>query len=301
MRSEHNLKLIVMKTLSNSRLTIQVSPHGAELCSIVSGGKEYLWQADPAFWKRHSPVLFPIVGSVWENACFINGKTFRMSQHGFARDMDFEPVFESADEVRFRLSDNEDTREKYPYAFVLEIGYRLKDSTIEVMWQVANPSGEEIHFQIGAHPAFYYPGFDAASERRGYFGFDRTEDLQYILIGEKGCADVKTHYPLHLTEDKLLPVDTHTFDRDALILEGSQVKEVTLYDNDKRPCVTLHFDAPVVGLWSPPGKNAPFVCIEPWYGRCDRVCYGGEFKEKDWMQHLPAGTTFRGGYRIEIR
>ena len=113
-----------MKTLSNSRLTIQVSPHGAELCSIVSGGKEYLWQADPAFWKRHSPVLFPIVGSVWENACFINGKTFRMSQHGFARDMDFEPVFESADEVRFRLSDNEDTREKYPYAFVLEIVHK---------------------------------------------------------------------------------------------------------------------------------------------------------------------------------
>lgn len=290
-----------MKTLSNSHLAIQVSPHGAELCSIVSGGKEYLWQADPAFWKRHSPVLFPIVGSVWENTYFVGNRPFRLSQHGFARDMDFELVSESADEIRYRLADSEETRGKYPYAFCLEIGYRLKGKSVEVMWQVSNPSEEEIHFQIGAHPAFLYPGFNPSDIRRGFFGFDRKDGLEFILIGEKGCADVERHYPLRPDRDGLFPIDVHTFDRDALILEGGQVKEVTLYDNDRHPCVTLRFDAPVVGLWSPPGKNAPFVCIEPWYGRCDRVCYGGEFKDKDWMQHLPAHATFRGGYVIEIR
>lgn len=290
-----------MKTLSNSRLTIQVSPHGAELCSIVCNGKEYLWQADPAFWKRHSPVLFPIVGSVWQNTYSVNNRSFNLTQHGFARDMDFELISETADEIRFRLSDNEKTREKYPYPFCLEIGYRLEGNRIRVMWQVSNPSDEDIYFQIGAHPAFYYPGFNPTENRRGFFGFDSKESLRYLLIAEKGCADTSKSYPLMLDADGLLPIDIHTFDRDALILEDSQVKEVTLYDNDKQSCLSLYFDAPVVGLWSPPGKNAPFVCIEPWYGRCDRHGYTGEFKDKDWIQHLAPGEVFRGGYIIEIK
>ena len=107
-------------------------------------------------------------------------------------------------------------------------------------------------------------------------------------------------YPLTLS-DGLLPLDIHTFDKDALILEDSQVREVTLYDCQRKPVLALHFDAPVVGLWSPPAKNAPFVCIEPWYGRCDRAGYTGEYQEKDWMQHLQPGEVFNGGYVIEIK
>ena len=109
-----------MKTLSNSELTIKVSPHGAELCSILHDGKEYLWQADPAFWKRHSPVLFPIVGSVWENEYRHEGVSYALTQHGFARDMDFELMLELEDEVRYRLVDSEETRKKYPFPFCLE-------------------------------------------------------------------------------------------------------------------------------------------------------------------------------------
>lgn len=290
-----------MNTLSNSRLTIQVSPHGAELCSIVGGGKEYLWQADPAFWKRHSPVLFPIVGSVWNNTFYVDDRPFEMTQHGFARDMDFELLYETGDEVRFRLTDSEETRSRYPYPFCLEIGYRLKDNTVEVMWQVSNPSDKEIHFQIGAHPAFYFPGFNPNDTHKGFFGFNKKSGLEYLLIGEKGCADIGKTYPLQLDADGLLPLDTHTFDHDALILEGNQINEVTLYDNGRKPWLSLHFDAPVVGLWSPPGKNAPFVCIEPWYGRCDRMCYVSDFKDKDWMQHLEPKGVFRGSYTIEIK
>lgn len=75
-------------------------------------------------------------------------------------------------------------------------------------------------------------------------------------------------------------MDTHTFDKDALILENEQVRKVTLYNKEKQAYLSLHFNAPVVGLWSPPAKNAPFVCIEPWYGRCDRAHYLGEYKDK---------------------
>lgn len=141
-----------MKTISNEQLTIQVSPHGAELCSIFANGKEYLWQADPAFWKRHSPVLFPIVGSVWENEYRNEGITYTLSQHGFARDMEFTLVSEKEDEVRYQLMSNEETLKKYPFPFCLEIGYRIQGKQIEVIWEVKNTGDKEMHFQIGAHP-----------------------------------------------------------------------------------------------------------------------------------------------------
>ena len=288
-----------MKTISNKQLTIQVSPHGAELCSIVANGKEYLWQADPAFWKRHSPVLFPIVGSVWENEYRNEGIPYTLTQHGFARDMEFTLISEKEDEVRYRLVSNEETLHKYPFPFCLEIGYRIQGKKIEVMWEVKNTGNKDMYFQIGAHPAFYWPEFDASNSERGFFGFDKENGLKYILISEKGCADPSTEYSLELT-DGLLPLDTHTFDKDALILENEQVRKVTLYNKEKLAYLSLHFNAPVVGLWSPPAKNAPFVCIEPWYGRCDRAHYTGEYKDKDWMQHLQPEEIFQGGYTIEI-
>lgn len=288
-----------METLFNGRLSIETSAHGAELCCIFCNAKEYLWQADPAYWQRHSPVLFPIVGSVWENEYRNEGIAYPLTQHGFARDREFELIMEQSDEVRYRLLSDEETLKKYPFPFCLEIGYRIYDKKVDVLWEVKNTGDREMHFQIGAHPAFYYPDFDAATTERGFLGFNKKEKLKYILISEKGCADPDTKYPLELM-DGLLPLDTHTFHRDALILEDAQVRKVTLYNKEKKPVLSLKFDAPVVGLWSPPAKNAPFVCIEPWYGRCDRAHYTGEFKDKDWMQHLQPGERFQGKYTIEI-
>ena len=290
-----------MKTLSNDLLTIQVSPHGAELSSIVANatGKEYLWQADPAFWKRHSPVLFPIVGSLWNNEYRHNGITYPLSQHGFARDKDFELIKETETELRFKLTENEDTLKLYPFPFYLEIGYRLAGNQIEIVWVVKNIGSEELHFQIGAHPAFYYPSYNENSEKRGFFAFDRTERLKYKLIQEKGCIG-NQEYPLPLDKEGLLPLDTQTFDKDALVLENRQVKRVDLLNQNGSSYLTVYFTAPVVGLWSPPAKNAPFVCIEPWYGRCDRVNYTGEYKDRNWMQHLQPGETFNASYLVEI-
>ena len=290
-----------MKTLSNDSLTIQVSPQGAELSSIVANAtqKEYLWQADPAFWKRHSPVLFPIVGSLWNNEYHHNGITYHLSQHGFARDKEFELIKETDTELRFKLQESEDTLKLYPFPFYLEIGYRLAGNQIEIIWVVKNTGNEELYFQIGAHPAFYYPDYDENSQKRGFFAFDRTAGLTYKLIQEKGCIG-DTEYPLPLDEEGLLPLDTHTFDKDALVIEDSQVRRVDLLNPNGSSYLTVYFTAPVVGLWSPPAKNAPFVCIEPWYGRCDRVNYSGEYKDRDWMQYLQPGKTFNASYLVEI-
>lgn len=290
-----------MKTVSNQELTIRVSEHGAELRSIVANatGKEYLWQADPAFWKRHSPVLFPIVGSVWKAEYRNEGTVYPLSQHGFARDMDFTLIDEAENELRFALESTPDTLRAYPFPFLLEIGYRLEGNKVEVLWRVKNTGDQTMHFQIGAHPAFLYPNYEVDQPDRGYFAFDVKKDLVYRALVEKGCVgDVVRPVPLDV--DGLLPLNIHTFDIDTFILEDSQIKRVDLLDVEKRPYLSLTFTAPVVGLWSPPTRNAPFVCIEPWYGRCDRVDYTGEYKDRDWVWHLEPGEVFDASYTIEI-
>ena len=289
--------------LKNKNLTIAVESLGAELASIVCNrtGREYLWQADPAFWKRHSPILFPIVGSLWNGEYHYKHKAYPMSQHGFARDNDFELMYRSEDELRYRFADNEATRRIYPFRFGLQVGYRLVDNKVQVIWQVTNKGDEDMYFQIGAHPAFFYPGFNTEDDSRGYFAFDKKEDINYILIGEKGCADTDTKYPLELNSEGLMPIDVHTFDRDALIIQDDQIHRVSLLDIQKRPYVTLEFDAPLVGLWSPPRKHdCPFICIEPWYGRCDRVGYTGDISERDYMNRLSAREIFNASYTIII-
>ena len=290
-----------MHTLKNDILTVEVSGHGAELTSIRKGSTEYLWQADPAFWGRHSPVLFPIVGSVWEKRYRVEGKEYELGQHGFARDMDFTLVNATETEVRYRLESTPETLAKYPWPFVLEIAYRLHDGNLDVIWEVSNPGTEEMFFQIGAHPAFCYPDYDPQTMERGFLSFDRNEGLECIRIKEKGCVDAETRYPLEVPQDGLLPLTRETFDAiDTIMLQDSQIGKVTLHRADGSPWLSLSFDAPVVGIWSPPTKNAPFICIEPWYGRCDRAGYEGDYREKDWINRLEAGETFRSVYTISI-
>ena len=290
-----------MHTLKNNVLTVDVSAHGAELQSIRKGDVEYLWQGDPAFWGRRSPVLFPIVGSVWEKKYRVEGTEYELGQHGFARDMDFEKVSSADTEVRYRLVSNEDTLAKYPYPFVLEIAYRLHGNSLDVVWEVENPSDKDMYFQIGAHPAFLYPDYATDRQDRGFFVFDRPAGLECVRIQEKGCVDALTRHPLEIPEDGRLPIASDTFDTiDTIILEDSQIGEVKMLRADGSPWLALTFDAPVVGIWSPPHKVAPFICIEPWYGRCDRAGYEGEYKDKDWMNRLAPGEKFSSVYTIEI-
>ena len=156
-----------------------------------------------------------------------------------------------------------------------------------------------MYFQIGAHPAFYYPDYAPDTEKRGFFrleGSGQAGQKEYCLIKEKGCADPSVKY----ASPDLIPIDIHTFDKDALIFEDGQVSKVTFLTNGMKEWLSLSFDAPLVGLWSPPAKNAPFVCIEPWYGRCDRAGFEGEFRDRDWVQHLGPGETFKASYIIEV-
>ena len=290
-----------MTILSNETLRVEVSAHGAELQSIRKGDVEYLWQGDSRYWGRRSPVLFPIVGSVWEARYRVDGTEYQLGQHGFARDMDFTLVCATDTEVRYRLESSDETLAKYPYPFVLEIAYRLHGASIDVIWEVKNPSDKDMYFQIGAHPAFFYPDYDSEKSGRGFFTFDRTEGIECIRIKEKGCVDSVTKYPLEIPADGRLPLASDTFDAiDTLMLQNGQIRKTELLRADGTPWLSLTFDAPVVGIWSPPGKVAPFICLEPWYGRCDSAGYEGEYKDKEWMNTLAPGQKFSSVYTIEI-
>lgn len=286
-------------TIQNSCLTVGVKDAGAELCSIKdAAGTEYLFDANPAYWGRSAPVLFPFVGSLKEKAFVYEGKTYPMGQHGFARDMTFCLLKQKEDEIWFRLESDAETLAKYPFAFVLDIGYRLEQNTVRVLWEVRNPSEEkDLYFSIGAHPAFLCPpcggGMDGCC-----LGFDLPGDLSYRLLNSQGLVTQQTHtLPL---QNGLFCLYPGLFDRDALIVEGKQTGRVWLADGEKKPFVTVEFNAPLFGIWSPAGKNAPFVCIEPWYGRCDAEDFSGDLTQREYGNCISPGQIFQENYCIQI-
>lgn len=285
--------------LKNDLLTVVIDNHGAELQSVKNNRtqQEYLWQGDKAFWGRRSPVLFPIVGSVWDGKFRMDGVEYAMGQHGFARDSDFEVVADSPeDEAWFALEWNEKTLEKYPRRFRLEIGYRLDEARLTVMWRVKNLDDKMMSFQIGAHPAFNYPEFNPGDAVHGYFLFDTRKPLVSRMLKEKGCISEET-VTVTLEEDGMLPLTGDTFSINTIMLQNSQVRRVSMLDKERRPYVSLLFNAPVVGMWSP-SASAPFVCIEPWWGRCDRMNFDSEFAQRDYVNTLQPGETFEASYMV---
>ena len=291
--------------LENDQIEVIVNYHGAELRSLKKKAtdQEYLWNADAKYWGRTSPVLFPFVGGVKNKVYRYEGKEYPMNQHGFARDMEFSLVSQSADEVWFALEDTEETYKVYPFHFHLEIGYRLEDASVSVMWKVKNINDKEMHFAIGAHHAFFCPLHEGEKQSEYCLGFRNgqgkvPEALVNTVFGEGGVVTTqKKEYKL---TDGCLPMDEHLFDGDALVIEDHQIQKVVLMDPQKKEYLAVEFDAPLVGIWSPPKKQAPFVCIEPWYGRCDSEIFEGELKDRDWENTLAAGEEFEASYRIVV-
>lgn len=286
--------------LENDSLKVTINHFGAELSSIIKKdtGVEYLWNADEKFWKRSAPVLFPFVGSLKNQEFLYEGKAYSMGQHGFARDMEFSLVSNNGTECWFSLSSDESTYEKYPFAFTLEIGYLLSGNTLKVIWKVVNEDEKKMYFSIGGHPAFMCP-LDGEGKQTDYFiMFDTDRDLTYSKLSENGLVYKKDN--VLVTNDGSLQVTEHLFDEDALVVEGGQAKEISLCKPDGKAYLTVAFEAPLFGLWSPAKKSAPFICIEPWYGRCDEESFAGTLEEREYGQQLEVGESFEECYTITI-
>lgn len=287
--------------LENESIRIAVEDSGAELCSIYDKEKEreVLWQADPAYWKRHAPVLFPNVGRHYQDSYRVNGKEYPSKQHGFARDMAFTCFQAGENSVTHQLVSSEITREKYPFDFQLLIAHTLCERKLTIHWKVVNTGKGTMYFTIGGHPAFRVPVLPDTKQSDYRLTFDGQEALTYLLLdAASGTAQAQTSYTLEL-EKGSCPIKEHMFDKDALVFDNGQITKAGITLPDGSPYVTVVCDGfPNFGIWAAP--NAPFVCLEPWMGRCDNCGYEGELSQKPGIQTLAAGEIFEKSYDIEI-
>lgn len=286
--------------LENDKLKVTINHFGAEICSIVKKetAVEYVWNADERFWKRSAPVLFPFVGSLKNGEFLYEGKAYAMGQHGFARDMEFSLVSNNGSQAWFSLSSDDTTYEKYPFAFTLEIGYVLTDNTVKVIWKVINEDEKQMYFSIGGHPAFMCP-LDAEGRQTDYYiEFDSDKNLRYSKLSENGLVYKKDN--ILATNGGRMQITEGLFDEDALVVEDGQAHRISLCKPDGKPYLTVTFDAPLFGLWSPAKKNAPFVCIEPWYGRCDSETFTGTLEEREYGNSLEPRADFEATFEIEV-
>lgn len=287
--------------LRNDEITVEVVTSGAELKSLKDNvtGQEYLWCADPAYWGRTSPILFPLVGNYKDKKTIYEGKTYSLSQHGFARDMEFTLVSRTEDEIWFVLKDTEETMEKYPFHFQLFVGYRLTGRMVEVLWKVENADTKKMYFSIGGHPAFNCPIHKGEKQTDYKLVYDAKGPLTCTMLDASGAvSDVTKELEL---ENGRMQITEDLFDYDALIIEHHQTHKVGLENPQGEVYLEVEFDAPLFGVWSPAGKKAPFVCIEPWYGRSDRADFGQKLEEREWGNELDPGEVFEKSYRIIVR
>ncbi len=290
-----------MNTISNEHLTVVINPQGAEIQSITDrAGHEYLWQGDPTYWDRRSPILFPAVGGLWNGTYRHGGKSYSMPKHGFMRDCLWQ-VAEAQDDsltLVYNGPQNDEERNAFPWRFALTLRYSLSGTRLEAHFTVDNLSEDTMYFQMGGHPGFALPDFAEEADIDGYMRLEG--EVEGVLRAtEQGCVGPE-HFDIPRTDDGLVPLSVSTFAHEALIFDRAQIKAATLLDKQRRPRVRIESDAPVWLFWAPQGVHTPFVCVEPWYGLCDRIGYEGDIAGRPYINRLDGGGTWNGGYSIEI-
>ena len=283
-------------TLDNPKLQIRFTTAGAELASIFSKEKqqELLWQGSKEWWPRRAPVLFPIVGKLNQNSFRHNGQTYSLPQHGFARDNEFVVESQSESAITFLLSSTEALRTKYPFEFELRITYTLNDSTLEIQYEVKNPSDSTMLFSIGAHPGFALAPGESLSDY--YIEFEKTETLDRHLLDE-GVFNGKTERVV--TASRTMDLDDEMMKKDAVVFKD--MKSTTLWLKSKRSNYVLKFHSPgfpYFGIWAKPG--GPFVCLEPWCGMADNKGFAGELKDKEGIISLEKGDVFVRKFSVTV-
>lgn len=282
-----------------NQIQFEIDTHGAELKSLKYGNREYLWHGDPAFWGRRAPILFPIVGRLADDTLRIDGREYRMKQHGFARDAEFV----RCDGKYVLVEDG--YRENYPYAFELVAEYTTQGNTLICDWQVTNRDDKTMYFQIGAHPAFMLPNYNATDGVHGYIQcFDANDKIVSPMVFNCLENGLRVHYgqpKMLINDNAILALTNTTFADDAILIEADQVAKVALFDKRGKRVLTVSCpQAEAFGLWAPFKKGCPFVCIEPWCGIADRVGFKGDISERDCIHSLVPEETFEFTYSIMI-
>ncbi|WP_374944525.1 aldose 1-epimerase family protein [Sphingomonas sp.] len=276
--------------ITNGVLTAVINPLGAELSSLRDAqGRELMTDADPRFWTGRAPILFPVVGQPYRDVIRVDGQTYPVKKHGFARRMTFAVVDRIADAVTFRLTDDAETREHYPFAFCLDVEFRLEGATLRIEATVANPNDVALPASFGFHPAFAWPLPYGAprADHRIVFAADEPDSLRTIAADGTIAADTRPS-PL---DGRTLHLADILFETDALVWDHVRSDSVT-YGATDGPHLEIAFpDTPMLGIWTKPGAH--YVCVEPWHGIADPEGYTGEFRDKPGVFEIAPGEAKR--------
>ena len=219
-------------TIQNEFLSLTVDTHGAEAVSLKNAaGEELLWQADPAVWKRHAPILFPWTGKLKDGSFTHGGKTYKGGQHGFARDVEHTLLKAEGDTIQLELRPDEAMKaEKFPFDFVLTSTFRLDGKTLHHTLTVSNPGAEELRFGIGYHPAFALP-FDDRHVTEDYeIRFDGLESPLCVSAIPNGLLNGQSYYLARNTET--IPLTDDLFDSDSHCMVNLKTAHVSVVEKD---------------------------------------------------------------------
>jgi galactose mutarotase-like enzyme len=283
-------------TLHGDGITAIVKADGAELCSLKNAeGRELLWQAGPE-WPRHSPLLFPIVGRLKNDELRHQGKTYPMTQHGFARDQRFEWMQPGPDSCTLVLTDSAETRARYPFAFRLEVSFTVAKSDLDVAFEVTNTGDEMLPASIGAHPAFNWPLLPGLAKEAYEITFSNDEPAPIRRLKGGLMRAMPEPNPV---SGKKLALSERLFDDDAVIFDRLASTSAR-YAADRGPSIEVSWDGfQELGIWSKLG-GAPFLCIEPWRGFASPAAFDGEFIHKPGLMHIAPAEKRVLKYRIGV-
>ena len=285
-------------TIASDRLSAAINPLGAELWSLRDAqAREYLTDADPAFWTGHAPLLFPIVGALNGGRYRLDDREYALPKHGFARTSRFELAAHDDASATFRLTDNAETRAVYPFAFVLEMAFSLADDRLRMEARVHNPAHEPLWFSFGFHPAFAWPLPGGAAKEAHRLVFDECEPENVRRIDPATGLVLPAPQPSPVEGDALVP-HADLFEADALIWDALRSRGCT-WGAPGGARLELQFpDTPMLGVWQKPG--AAYLCIEPWQGIADPQGFSGDFRVKPGVVELDGGgeCCFRMDLRV---
>ena len=288
-----------MTTIENDILSVSINSKGAELDSIYHKGNqiEYLWSGDPAFWAKKSPILFPIVGTLKENTYYFENKAYGLGRHGFARDMEFKVVNESACTIHFLLVSDRETVKKFPFSFEFSIIYTVAKNYLTVTYIMKNISNKEMYFSVGGHPAFKVPLVESTTYDDYYLEFNSIENAPRWPISKEGLIEpVPVSF---LNNTRRLPLRKELFSEDALVFKGLSSHSVSLKSDKTVHGLEFDFTGfPFLGIWA--AKNADFVCIEPWCGIADPVETNQQLAEKEGINKLRGGDIFEKTWKVGL-
>ena len=282
--------------LQNDQLKISIAAQGAELQRIHSKDHniDYLWDGNPRFWAKKSPVLFPIVGALNDDSYSYKGKSYKMTRHGFARDQEFTILHHDNSIATFELNSSKAQKEQYPFDFLLRITYSLQNNTLSITYSVFNKSTDEILFSIGGHPAFHVPLEPSLQFEDFYLEFHQPLTLDRWPLNNNLISSEPQAF---LNNSSQIPLTHSLFSRDAIVFKNPASSEISLKTNKSHHGITCSFQGfPYLGIWAAP--NAPFVCIEPWHGIADHVNHNQNLEEKEGIIHLHRDSQWERSWNL---